>query len=243
MPAIPIARPPAGTVACFRTPASNSAYGRLKRSAIRRETCLDLPLELRVDESLEPRSPSQELDGPVVVGRAQSARDHEQVGREPFPDRLLELGRLVPYDRDPRRLQPEPGQLLGEKRPVRVPASAADELASGDEDRRTRRSTGRRGERDAVRRHLEPAARPGARSGHDARPAVELEPQVRRRVDVDPELPADEPLLAPVLECSRVDRLVRPRAAADDEVRAAARRSTRRAARLASWPSLRAAGC
>ena len=38
VPAIPITRPPAGTVACFRTPASNSAYGRLKRSAIRLET-------------------------------------------------------------------------------------------------------------------------------------------------------------------------------------------------------------
>ena len=113
-----------------------------------------------------------------------------------LPDRLLQLGRLVPDERDPRRLEPEPRQLLGQERPVRVPAAAADQLAAGDEDSCARASSGRGDERDAARSHFEIPARPGARSGHDARPAVELEPQVRRRVDVDPEAPALEALPA-----------------------------------------------
>ena len=96
---------------------------------------LDLPLELRVDERLEPRGASQELDGAVVVGRAEPARDHEQVGGQALPDRAFQLGRLVPDERDPRRLQPEPGQLLGQEWAVRVPAPAADQLAAGDQDR------------------------------------------------------------------------------------------------------------
>ena len=66
--------------------------------------------------------------------RAQPARDEAEVGFEPLPERRLELGRVVADDRDPRRLDAEPQQLLREERPVQVGAVAADELAAGDDD-------------------------------------------------------------------------------------------------------------
>jgi hypothetical protein len=95
---------------------------------------LDLPLELRHGPCLEPRRAREQLDRPVVVRRPQPAREHEEVGLEPLPDSGLQLCRVVADDRDPCRLQAEPGQLVGQERPVRVPAAAADQLAAGDDD-------------------------------------------------------------------------------------------------------------
>ena len=46
--------------------------------------------------------------------------DDAEVGVEPLAQRRLELLRVVADDRDPRRLEPEPQQLRGEERPVRV---------------------------------------------------------------------------------------------------------------------------
>jgi hypothetical protein len=95
---------------------------------------LDLPLELRHGAYLEPRRPREQLDRPVVVRRPQPAREHEQVRLQPLSDRRLQLGRVVADDRDPRRLQTEPGQLLGQEGAVRVATAAADQLAAADDD-------------------------------------------------------------------------------------------------------------
>ena len=135
MPAIPITRPPSGTVACLRTPSSNSAYGRWRRSAIRRETPSISCCELGLDRRRQAGGARQELDGPVVVGRPEPSGDDEQVGRQPLAKRRLQLLGLVSDERDPRGLEAPPRQLLGEKGAVRVAAPAPHELAACDDDR------------------------------------------------------------------------------------------------------------
>ena len=73
------ARPREPSPASARLPRTR-AYGRLKRSAIRRETALDLLLELRVDR--EPRAPPPE-PGARRCGRRESgpARPRSRAGR------------------------------------------------------------------------------------------------------------------------------------------------------------------
>jgi hypothetical protein len=58
-------------------------------------------LELRVDDELLPRGPRDQLDGSVVVCRAEAARDDAEVRVEPIPQRGLELERVV-AERSPR---------------------------------------------------------------------------------------------------------------------------------------------
>jgi hypothetical protein len=72
------------------------------------------------------------------VGRAEAAGDAAEVVLEAVPERALELVRPVADDRDPRRLEPEGERLPGEERAVQVGPLAADELASGDDDRGAR---------------------------------------------------------------------------------------------------------
>jgi hypothetical protein len=81
---------------------------------------------------------SDELDGAVVVGRTETARDEAQVRRQALGERGLELVGPVADDRDPARLQAESERLGGQERAVQVRALAPDELAAGDDDRGAR---------------------------------------------------------------------------------------------------------
>src|SRR5205807_8023577 len=95
---------------------------------------LDLPLELRVDPEPDAEGFRDELDRPVVVGRAEPARDEDGVCRERVAERRLELGRSVPDDCDPCRLEPEPQRFARQERAVEIGAVAAHELAPRDDD-------------------------------------------------------------------------------------------------------------
>ena len=139
MPASPSDSAPSGSVACLRTPASKSAYGRRIRSATSARDVLDLALEVGADLELAPGDPRDDLDRAVVVRRPEAARDGDEVRvADGLAERPLELGRIVADDVDPRRLEPEREQRAREERAVQVGALAADELAARDDDRRPR---------------------------------------------------------------------------------------------------------
>ena len=125
---------------------------------------LDLRLEPLVDDELATRRTRDELDGPVVVGRPEAARDAAEIGLEPLAQRCLELGRVVADDRDPRRLDAEPQQLRGEERPVQVAPVAADELAAGDDDEAARAAQAAR-EKPCVREEVRAGAGSRGRRG------------------------------------------------------------------------------
>ena len=221
MPAIPITRPPAGTVACLRTPASNSVYGPVEPLGDPRETA-------SISRS---SSGSTTASSPAARARSSTVRS-SWVGPSPpevtsrsasRPSRIASSSSAGSSPTTVIRAGSSPSRVSSSARngpfaSPRVPRTSSLPVTR-TADRRLNRSTGRA---RRVRRDLEPAADARAGSGHDARPAVELQPQVRRGVDVDPEVSADEPLLLAALEGSRVDRLARARAAADDEVRATA---------------------
>jgi hypothetical protein len=97
---------------------------------------LDLALERLVDDELEPGGARSELDGAVVVGRAEAAGDETRVRREAFPQDGFQLGRRVADDRDPGGLEAVLQRLGGQEGAVPVRALAADELTAGDDDQR-----------------------------------------------------------------------------------------------------------
>jgi hypothetical protein len=96
---------------------------------------LDLRTQLLVDCDANTGSTREQLDRAVVVRRPQPARDDQQVVAQSLAQRGLELRRLVPDDRDPRRLDAQPHQRRGQERPVAVVAVAADELGARRDDR------------------------------------------------------------------------------------------------------------
>ena len=68
----------------------------------------DLGFEPLVDAQLEPGDLRDDLDGAIVVGRPETARARDEVGRdERVPQRRLELVGIVSDDLDSRRLEPE----------------------------------------------------------------------------------------------------------------------------------------
>ena len=77
-------RPPARSPACV-TPGAKSAYGRAAGARRPPRDALDLRLELGSTCSARP-APREQLDRPVVVGRAEAAGDDEQVVLEPLAE-------------------------------------------------------------------------------------------------------------------------------------------------------------
>jgi DNA-binding transcriptional regulator YiaG len=72
------------------------------------------------------RGTGEQLDRAVVVGRAETAGDHEQIARQPVGERRFEIGRIVADNRDARRVDAEPKQRRCQERPVSVVPVAAD---------------------------------------------------------------------------------------------------------------------
>ncbi len=84
------------------------------------------------------RGVCEKLDRPVVMRRAESARDDQQIVAEAVGERGLELRRIVTDNRDSRRLEPETKQRRGEERPVSIVPVAAHELRARCDDRYAR---------------------------------------------------------------------------------------------------------
>ena len=92
-------------------------------------------MQLVVEAETHSRRAGNELDGAVVVCRAEPARHHAEVGvPEPFGERLCELLLPVAHDRDPGRLDTVAQQFRCQERPIQVAPVAANELAAGDDD-------------------------------------------------------------------------------------------------------------
>ena len=85
----------AGRVACFVTPAAKSPYGRRKRSATAREIDSISRSSVLVHDQLEPGCARDQLDGAVVVRRAQPAGDEAGVCLQSLAQNRLELGRRI----------------------------------------------------------------------------------------------------------------------------------------------------
>ena len=134
VPTRPTQDAPSGRVACLRTPSSKSAYGRFRRSATRRESSSIAVSQLRVDPKPDPRRARQKLDRAVVVRRPETAGDAQQVVGEALVQRRLEVGRIVPHDRDAHRVDAEAQERRSEIRAVPVVAVAADELGARRDD-------------------------------------------------------------------------------------------------------------
>ena len=83
-----------------RTPRTDA--GGARRSAARHARS---PRELGSTDDGTAGGARQELDGPVVVSRPESAGDDEQVGRQALAKRRLQLLGLVSDERDPRGLE------------------------------------------------------------------------------------------------------------------------------------------
>src|SRR5439155_7690037 len=98
---------------------------------------LDLRRELLVRPDADVRSTGEQLDRPVVVCRAEPARDDEQVAGEAFAERLLEVGGVVAHDRDACGVDAEPQERRREERAVAVVPVAGDELRARCDDRRS----------------------------------------------------------------------------------------------------------
>ncbi len=156
--------------------------------------------------------------------RPQPARGDQQVGLETFRERGLQLLRPVPDHDDPRRLEPARRQLACEKGPVGVLTPAPRQLAAGDDDRCSGAQLGFGATVTPLRRHEQPALPAGAPSRDDDGAAVQLQPQVGRRKDVDPELAAREQARLPAFERALVDRLADARAAVHGQERVLAGR-------------------
>ena len=99
---------------------------------------LDRALELRIDAERGSGDPCDELDGAVVVRRAEPAGDEADVGVLRGTKRRLEVVRVVPDDHDPLRHETERERLAGVERAVPIGALAAHELAARDDDDRAR---------------------------------------------------------------------------------------------------------
>ena len=99
---------------------------------------LDLRLELAVDPERRAGDARDELDRPVVVRRAEPARDEADVRLAPGSERSLEVEGIVPDDDDPLGRQAERKGLTRVERAVSVVALPAHELAARDDDRRAR---------------------------------------------------------------------------------------------------------
>ena len=99
--------PPSGSVACFRTPVAKSEYGRRSRSATMRETASISRSRRLVDDEPAACDARDELDGAVVVRRAEPTGDEAEVRLEALRERALEIGGAVADDRDPLGLEPE----------------------------------------------------------------------------------------------------------------------------------------
>ena len=104
----------------------------------RSRDALDVRHEVGVDAQRRSRHTRDELDGAVVVGRAEPARDEADVSLAGRPQCRFEVGGVVTDDRDPLRDEPEGKRLAGVEGAVRVGSLAAHELAARDDDRRAR---------------------------------------------------------------------------------------------------------
>ena len=105
-----------------------------------REPARDLA-DLRVQSVVEPKPHSRrardELDGAVVVRRAEPTRDDAEVASlSPSVSASASSSSRSPTITIRAGLDPEPKQLPCEERPVQVAAVAADKLAAGDDDER-----------------------------------------------------------------------------------------------------------
>ena len=199
VPAMPSEIAPSGSVACLRTPAAKSAYGRRIRSANLREIC---SISLSSAASTLQRPPGDtrdELDRPVVVRRAETAGDEADVGLEALAQRRLELVGVVADDRDAHGLQAEQQRLPGVEGAVQIGSLAAHELAARDDDRGAR-APQERGE--TVRCPL---------AGTLTRAPATRTTTLPRRGDRERELALREPLRLPALERAAVERLARRR--------------------------------
>ena len=96
---------------------------------------LDLACELLVDGERSAGRRGEQFDRSVVVRRAETPRDDEQVLVQPCTQRGLELGRLVADDSDPHGIDAEPEQRARQIRAVPVLPVAADELRARRDDR------------------------------------------------------------------------------------------------------------
>jgi len=95
---------------------------------------LDFATQRLVDNQRQPRGSRNQLNGPVVVSRAQAARNDAEIRAQSLGKRRPELGLFVADDRDQRRLEPEPYELAREERHVAIGPVAADQLAARDDD-------------------------------------------------------------------------------------------------------------
>ena len=95
-------------------------------------------LQLGVDTERRSRDPRDELDGAIVVRRAEPARDEADVGVLRRPQRALEIRGIVPDDHDPLGHETQRERLARVEGPVSVGSLAAHELAARDDDRRAR---------------------------------------------------------------------------------------------------------
>ena len=138
MPARPSDTEPSGRVACFRTPAAKSEYGRPSRSAIVREM---LPICASSSSSRTSGRPATRATSSTVrsswVGTEPSGDEAEVCG-ERLAEGVLEVFDGVADDGDRRRLETEADGLGREEGPVAVLALSADELRPRRDDRRAR---------------------------------------------------------------------------------------------------------
>ena len=96
-----------------------------------REIVPDLALERLVEDQRTAGDARHELDGAVVVRRAETARDEAADRlREALCECRFEILDPVADDRDAHGVEAEPDSLGGEERPVAVLPLAANELAS-----------------------------------------------------------------------------------------------------------------
>jgi hypothetical protein len=98
----------------------------------------DLLLETLVEDERATRDAGDELDGAVVVRRAEPAGHETEIRREGIPKRALEIGDRVSDDLDGGGLETEPDRLGGKEGAVPVVPLATDELGAGRDDRRAR---------------------------------------------------------------------------------------------------------
>ena len=102
---------------------------------------VDRPHQPSVELEPAPGRLGQQLDRSVVMGRAEPARDHAEVGAQPLGDRRLEQLRIVTDDGDAPTDDAEPCQLASQENAVLVGQLAAYELAAAY-DERSFRTTG-----------------------------------------------------------------------------------------------------
>ena len=110
-----------------------SEYGRPSRSAIVREM---LPICASSSSSTDERAtrdPCDELDRPVVVGRAEPPGNEAEVCGERLAESVLEVFDGIADDGDRRRLETEADSLGSEEGPFRSwrsPRTSSDPVAT-----------------------------------------------------------------------------------------------------------------